>query len=42
VKEAWDLANARARAWKPDAIPFDVTTTSLGPPFGLTSDPKSL
>ena len=31
AKEAWDLANARAKAWKPDAIPFEMTTTSLGP-----------
>ena len=31
AKEAWDLANARAKAWKPDAIPFEITTTSLGP-----------
>ena len=31
AKEAWDLASARARAWQPDAVPFDVTTTSTGP-----------
>ncbi len=31
AKEAWDLANARAKAWKPDAVPFEVTTTSEGP-----------
>jgi len=31
AKEAWDLASARARSWKPDAVPFDLTTTSLGP-----------
>ena len=31
AKEAWDLANARAKAWKPDAVPFELTTTSEGP-----------
>lgn len=31
AKEAWDLASQRAKAWKPDAIPFELTTTSLGP-----------
>lgn len=31
AKEAWDLASARAKAWKPDATPFELTTTSLGP-----------
>jgi hypothetical protein len=31
AKEAWDLASQRAKAWKPDAVPFEVTTTSLGP-----------
>jgi hypothetical protein len=31
AKDAWDLASARARAWKPDAVPFELTTTSLGP-----------
>ena len=31
AKEAWDLASQRARAWKPDAIPFELTTTSEGP-----------
>jgi hypothetical protein len=31
AKEAWDLANARAKAWKPDAVSFEMTTTSLGP-----------
>ncbi|HKD11428.1 MAG TPA: hypothetical protein VKE50_05105 [Thermoanaerobaculia bacterium] len=31
AKEAWDLAQARARAWQADAVPFEVTTTSLGP-----------
>src|SRR5215472_9611794 len=31
AKEAWDLASARAKAWKADAVPFDLTTTSLGP-----------
>lgn len=31
AREAWDLASARAKAWKPDAIPFDMTTTSEGP-----------
>ena len=31
AKEAWDLASQRAKTWKPDAVPFEVTTTSLGP-----------
>lgn len=31
AKEAWDLASARAKAWKPDAVPFEMSTTSLGP-----------
>lgn len=31
AKEAWDLASKRARDWQADAIPFDFTTTSLGP-----------
>ncbi len=31
AKEAWDLAHDRARAWQADAVPFEVTTTSLGP-----------
>ncbi|HMF10578.1 MAG TPA: hypothetical protein VKJ00_15690 [Thermoanaerobaculia bacterium] len=31
AREAWDLARDRARAWQPDAVPFEVTTTSLGP-----------
>lgn len=31
AKEAWDLASARARAWQPDAVPFDLATTSTGP-----------
>ncbi len=31
AREAWDLASARARAWKPDAVPFELTTTSEGP-----------
>ena len=31
AREAWDLASARAKAWKPDAVPFELTTTSQGP-----------
>src|SRR5215471_3601021 len=31
AREAWDLARDRARAWQADAVPFEVTTTSLGP-----------
>ena len=31
AKEAWDLASPRARSWKADAVPFDLTTTSTGP-----------
>ena len=31
AREAWDLASPRAHAWQPDAVPFDLTTTSLGP-----------
>jgi len=31
AKEAWDLASQRAKSWKADAVPFEVTTTSLGP-----------
>ena len=30
AKEAWDLANQRAKAWKPDAVSFELTTTSEG------------
>ena len=38
AKEAWELASQRAHAWQADAIPFDFTTTSLGP---LDSEGKS-
>jgi hypothetical protein len=31
AKEAWDLAHSRAVAWQPDAVPFDLTTTSSAP-----------
>jgi hypothetical protein len=31
AKEAWDLARDRAHVWQADAVPFEVTTTSLGP-----------
>ena len=31
AREAWELASPRARAWKPDAVPFELTTTSSGP-----------
>ena len=31
AKEAWDLASQRAKAWKPDAVSFEMTTTSEGP-----------
>jgi hypothetical protein len=29
--QAWELASARARQWQADAVPFEFTTTSLGP-----------
>ncbi len=38
AREAWELASPRARAWQADAVPFDLTTTSLGP---LDADGKS-
>lgn len=31
AREAWELAIRRAHSWQPDAVPFDLTTTSLGP-----------
>ncbi|HEY6931229.1 MAG TPA: hypothetical protein VJA66_16270 [Thermoanaerobaculia bacterium] len=31
AQEAWELASKRAHDWQADAIPFDFTTTSLGP-----------
>ena len=31
AQEAWEIASKRAHDWQADAIPFDFTTTSLGP-----------
>jgi hypothetical protein len=31
AREAWDLASARARAWKADAVPFQFTTIYVAP-----------